>query len=84
MYVKLASALDSFSLLRPQEKTYMQTDRNIYRAGEVIYFKTYAVLYEKPTVLSKVIYAELLNIKGEILEKKCLKSQMVVQQEVSI
>lgn len=73
MYVKLASALDSFSLLRPQEKTYMQTDRNIYRAGEVIYFKTYAVLYEKPTVLSKVIYAELLNIKGEILEKKMLK-----------
>jgi hypothetical protein len=70
---KIVAALDSFSFLRPQEKTYIQTDRNDYLAGEAIWFKTYARLEEKPTILSKVIYADLVNSLGVVVEKKMCK-----------
>ncbi len=70
---KIVEALDSFSFLRPQEKTYVQTDRNDYLAGESIWFKTYAQLNLKPTVLSKVIYVDLVDPYGKITKKKMLK-----------
>jgi hypothetical protein len=70
---KIVEALDSFSFLRPQEKTYVQTDRNDYLAGESIWFKTYALLNQKPTILSKVIYVDLVDPTGKVTEKKMLK-----------
>ncbi len=70
---KMIAALDSFSFLRPQEKTYVQTDRNDYITGESIWFKTYALLNEKPTILSKVIYVDLVDQSGTVTEKKMLK-----------
>ena len=72
---KIVEALDSFSFLRPQEKTYVQTDRNDYLAGESIWFKTYAQLNQKPTVLSKVIYVDLVDPSGKITEKKMEKNE---------
>ena len=70
---KIVDALDSFSFIRPQEKAYLQTDRNGYVAGESIWFKTYTLLNERPTILSKVIYVDLVNQEGSIVEKKMLK-----------
>lgn len=70
---KIVSALDSFSLIRPQEKAYLQTDRNVYMSGEAIYFKAYVLLDEKPTILSKIVYVELVNTDGKIVDKKMLK-----------
>lgn len=70
---KIVASLDSFSLLRPQEKTYLQTDRNNYLVGETIYFKAYNVLYQKPSILSKVIYVELADANGKLLQKNMLK-----------
>ena len=70
---KIVSALDSFSLIRPQEKAYLQTDRNVYMTGEAIYFKAYVLLDEKPTILSKIVYVELVNTDGKIVDKKMLK-----------
>ena len=70
---KIVAALDSFSFIRPQEKTYLQTDRNSYLSGDVIWFKAYVLLNGKPTVLSKVVYVELVDTKGKILQKKMLK-----------
>lgn len=70
---KLISSLDSFSLLRPQEKTYLQTDRNVYITGQSIFFKAYVLLDEKPTILSKIVYAELVTENGQIVEKKMIK-----------
>ncbi len=69
---KIVAALDSFSFLRPQEKTYLQTDKNTYASGETIWFKAYAVLENKPTVLSKVIYADLKDAAGRLVEKRML------------
>ena len=70
---KIVAALDSFSFIRPQEKAYIQTDRNDYVAGESIWFKTYTRLNEKPTILSKVIYVDLVNASGKIVDKKMCK-----------
>ncbi len=70
---KIVAALDSFSFLQPQEKAYLQTDRSRYLAGEPIWFKAYATLNKKPTVLSKILYVELVNDEGKLLDKKMLK-----------
>ena len=70
---KIVAALDSFSFIRPQEKTYLQTDRITYMAGETVWLKVYATLFDKPTILSKVAYIEMINEEGVLLEKKMLK-----------
>lgn len=70
---KIVAALDSFSFIRPQEKTYLQTDRNTYMAGETIWLKVYATLFDKTTILSKVAYVEMISEEGVLLEKKMLK-----------
>ncbi len=70
---KIVAALDSFSFNRPQEKTYLQTDRNNFIAGETIWFKAYATLNDKPTILSKVLYVDLVNEAGNVVDKKMLK-----------
>jgi len=69
---KIVASLDSFSFIRPQEKAYLQTDRNDYLAGESIWFKAYTLLDEKPTILSKVIYVDLLDPSGKMVDKKML------------
>jgi hypothetical protein len=70
---KIVASLDSFSLLRPQEKTYLQTDRSNYLAGETIQFKAYNVLYEKASILSKVVYVDMADASGKVLQKNMLK-----------
>jgi hypothetical protein len=79
---KIVAALDSFSFLQPQEKVYIQTDRENYVAGEPIWFKTYATLNEKPTVLSKIIYVELINEEGKLVEKRMIKLKSGVSNGV--
>lgn len=70
---KIVAALDTFSFIEPQEKVYVQTDRNSYLAGEAIWLKAYCILNEKPTILSKIIYVELVNEEGKLVEKRMLK-----------
>ncbi len=69
---RIVSSLDSFSLANPQEKVYLQTDRQSYLAGETIWFKAYCSLFEKPSILSKVVYVTLTDANGTILQKKQL------------
>jgi hypothetical protein len=70
---KIVVALDTFSFLQPQEKSYLQTDRESYVVGDPIWFKAYCTLNEKPTVLSKIIYVELMSNDGKLVDKKMLK-----------
>lgn len=69
-----AKALDSFAFLHPQEKIFVHTDRDIFTAGETIWFKTYITLDGRPTNLSKVVYVELANSKGQLVAKRMLKA----------
>jgi hypothetical protein len=70
---KIVAALDSFSFIQPQEKLYVQTDRDTYLSGDPVWFKALATLQEKPTVLSKILYVELVSEDGKLADKKMLK-----------
>lgn len=61
--------LDQYRQKTLQEKLFVHTDRNFYLAGEIIWFKLYAVdaSYHKPLNLSKVAYVELLDTDNKPL-----------------
>lgn len=54
----------------PQEKLYLQLDRSIYNPGETIWFKAYLFAGNFPSLLSKTIYTELTDTKGNVLERE--------------
>ena len=56
----------------PQEKIYLHLDKNYYNAGETIWFKAYLTTDNLTTSLSKTVYAELIDAKGSILQKKIM------------
>jgi len=71
-----AQRLDSLSIDMeskfPQEKLYLQYDRPYYNPGETIWFKAYLTVSNLPSALSKTVYAELINEKGTILQRKVM------------
>jgi len=56
----------------PQEKIYLHFDKNYYNAGETIWFKAYLSTDNLTTTLSKTVYAELLDNKGNLLQKRIM------------
>ena len=56
----------------PQEKIYLHLDKNYYNAGETIWFKAYLTTDNLTTSLSKTVYAELIDNKGNVLQKKLM------------
>lgn len=69
MYDSLLNELDE---KYPQEKTYVQTDKAFYNAGETIWFKAYVRPDHAGTQISTTLYAELINEQGSILERKTM------------
>ncbi len=55
-----------------QEKMYLHFDRSTYTPGETIWFKAYLFTGNYPSLISKSMYAELLDAKGNVLERKTL------------
>ncbi len=64
---RLLEALDMFTRHFPQEKVYLQLDKDYYASGRTIWYKAYVTLDRKPTALSTILYVELLNKKGKVL-----------------
>lgn len=56
----------------PQESIYLQLDKSFYAAGETIWFKGYVKSELFPNVLSTSLYAELINEKGAVLQRKIM------------
>ena len=54
----------------PQEKLYVQFDKNFYSPGETVWFKAYLFAAQGPSLISKTIYAELLDDQGKVLQRK--------------
>jgi hypothetical protein len=53
-----------------QEKLYLHFDRSLYSPGETIWFKAYLFTGNYPSLISKTIYAELLDEKGKVIDRK--------------
>lgn len=56
----------------PQEKIYLQLDKPYYNTGETIWFKAYITGASTPFVISKSMYAELVNANGTVLQRKTM------------
>ena len=63
--------IDRFNSYFPQEKVYLHFDNTGYFQGEKIWFKAYVMRDDKDwlTDMSKVLYVELLNPGGDVLQR---------------
>lgn len=63
-----------FSNTHVREKIYLHFDNTSYYLGEKLWFKAYAVSGQRELAsLSKVLYVELLNQYGQLVERQLLK-----------
>lgn len=56
----------------PQEKIYLQTDKNAYAGGETVWFKAYLTADNVQGPFSKTVYAELITDKGAVLQRRTM------------
>jgi len=55
----------------PAERVYLQTDKQLYLAGELVYMKLFTVTTErKPLSFSKIVYIELLDATNTHVQVK--------------
>ncbi|MBR3478444.1 MAG: hypothetical protein IKH43_05035 [Bacteroidaceae bacterium] len=62
-------------VLPVQEKVYLHFDNNCYFLGDTIWYKAYVVLADdnSPEPLSRILYVELLNEQGYLMERQQLQ-----------
>lgn len=56
----------------PLEKVYIQTDKSVYASGETVWFKAYITADNAAAPLCRTLYAELINDKGNVLQRRTL------------
>lgn len=66
LYVK---NLDSFYRYTPLEKAFLHIDKEWYFPGETIWFKAYVTVDDELNQLSKIVYVDLTDAKGTVIEK---------------
>lgn len=66
-------SLEKFKNEYPQEKVFLQTDKVQYISGETIWMKAWCMLDGAPTFLSKILYIDLINSNGLVIQKKMVQ-----------
>jgi hypothetical protein len=63
---KLQQQFNGYQSTHLQEKLFVHTDKTFYLAGEIIWFKVYAVdaFIHQPLDISRIAYIEILNAEG--------------------
>ena len=71
------------SVLPVQEKVYLHFDNNCYFLGDTIWYKAYVVLADDntPEPLSRILYVELLNEQGYLMERQQLEINKLGQAD---
>src|ERR1043165_4250726 len=64
------SVLNILDTRFPQEKLYLHFDKSYYNPGETIWFKTYIFSANMPSLISKTVYADLVDEKGNVIDRK--------------
>jgi hypothetical protein len=54
----------------PQEKIYVQFDKNVYTPGETIWYKAYLLSGTEPSKISRNFFGELSDGRGAIVQRK--------------
>ena len=72
---KLVSRISAFGKTIPQEKVYVHMDNTCYFQGDTIWFTAYTrqTNTDTPSGVSGVLYAELLNQDGYLVERKLIE-----------
>ncbi len=66
---KYVNNIDSFYRLSPYEKAFLHTDKQWYFPGETIWMKIYVTVDNELTELSRIVYVDLSDQAGNIIEK---------------
>lgn len=66
---KVETTLKKLSTDYPQEKLFLHFDQTNYNPGETVWFKAYLFTGNFPSEISKTVFAELVNKKGEVLQR---------------
>ena len=71
----LVQRLEAFGRTIPQEKVYVHMDNTTYFLGDTIWFSAYTRQTDTgtPSRVSRVLYAELLNNDGYLVERKLIE-----------
>jgi hypothetical protein len=64
--------LNTFFEKYPQEKVYLQFDKQQYTGGDTIWYKGYITYKNAPSSISKVLYVEFIDENGKILRRQIL------------
>jgi hypothetical protein len=67
---KVSSGLENWSKSNPSEKVFLHTDKSTYLAGENIWYKAYVTVEGEPTFLSKIVYIDLVDENGKVVDKQ--------------
>ena len=72
---RLADRLERFGEAIPQEKVFIHMDNTSYFLGDTIWFAAYSrrTNEDKPSRISRVLYAELWNHDGYLVERKLVE-----------
>lgn len=67
-------AASGFDRLYPREKVFLHFDQSAYVEGDTLWYKAYVVRTStlRPASLSRVLYVELLNADGQLMEQQVL------------
>lgn len=70
----MAQRLQTFGARLPQEQVFLHMDNTCYYLGDTLYYKAYVSRGDngKPTNLSGILYCELLNDDGYLVERQML------------
>jgi hypothetical protein len=73
-FAELIKKIEIYNQSYPQEKVYLQLDKPYYSIGDDIWFKAYVInsASNSPSLISKTIYAELINEKDSIVNRLTL------------
>ncbi len=74
-FYDLVDHLERFGRSLPQEKVYLHMDNTCYYVGDTIWFSAYSrqTCDGKPSQVSKVLYVELYNHEGYLMERKIVE-----------
>ncbi len=70
-----AARLEKFGKAVPQEEVFLHMDNTCYFLGDTIFYKAYVTRGDNhlPTQVSRVLYVELLNNDGYLVERQILR-----------
>ena len=71
---RMVSRLKTFGAKLPQEQVFLHLDNSSYYLGDTLYYKAYVKRSDNghPTNLSGILYCELLNNDGYLVERQMI------------